>query len=1194
MHRKKFDYSIKLFIILILITAVDTIAIADASLGLTSSSDVFTNFELTRDSIDSSTDLIDDFDENLTISDEGATPTGSTYKLHTHYSGTRNWCDAEKRVWDTDDDDLCWAATASNVLYWTGWGIVDGMTNCDQMFAHFGDHWNDAGGVVKYGWQWWFYGYEPTSGAQVNKAGGGDFWSSTDFNNYYKSEYDDDEILEKIDEFLRAGYGLGLSIAYYDGSGNRHGHAITCWGFNYDTSYQKSDSRYYKGIWVTDSDDNKLFDLPIPGAPGSWAPNKLHYYAVSFSGGMWHLDGYSSKDWRLETVYALGAGPGIAPKVNAGVDKTGILEGSSVSFSGSYTNPGPASGHSYEWNFGDGSVVTGTKTPSHIFRDNGVYTVTFKVTDEHGDIGTDTLQVTVSNVAPTANAGSDKTVDEGATVSFSGSISDPGTQDTHSVYWNFGDSYTSSGTLTPSHVYNENGVYTVTLTVYDDDGGYDTDTLTVTVNNVAPSVGVNTGFLIDFEDLTHGQSLDAHYPGLIFSSGTYCYKGSNYNIGNYPPHSGSAIIANVGAGQITVEFDTPVSMVGAWFCTDSTTVYLNAYDSMGNLLASSNVFSGFGYTKFAMVEASGIDYVVFKDTANRWGLDDLMYSYGKDTYDEGDPVSFIGYYNDPGIDDTHTYEWDFGDGSTHDSGTLNPIHSYGDNGVYTVTLYVTDDDGAVGSGTFLVTILNVAPTVDAGVDLIADEGDVVLFAGSYFDPGILDTHIFDWDFGDGNSATGTLTPSHIYGDNGIYTVTLTVTDDDGGIGTDTLEVIVNNVAPSVDAGVDLEVNEGSELAFEGSFFDPGFLDTHTFDWDFGDGNFADGTLTPTHAFADNGIYTVTLTVTDDDGGVGVDTLTVTVYNVAPTAYIDSVYQIQWFNLEENVIIMLDSANFSGSSYDPGADDLTFTWDFGDGTPNIVSFYPNSPPSFPVEITEIVTHVYTEPGEYVVTLLVEDDDGGSSVAVLLIIVWGPQDLKRAVISQLESILTDDKCVDRHIKHIIKKIEYSIYDKFWINETHLNPKFGECAFNLELCAVKQLEIGMWMCGWCIFKLEKMIKCFTKKGWDTTWLGEKVIALHKAIDFLKSAILKVVKADELIVRVALEDAMNAEVDCDKFQRMYDKFILKALYKIAKATKALSYGCYSHAICHYKSAWIFLQQAMKFAFKDCHRHHKCRCHKH
>ena len=55
---------------------------------------------------------------------------------------------------------------------------------------------------------------------------------------------------------------------------------------------------------------------------------------------------------------------------------------------------------------------------------------------------------------------------------------------------------------------------------------------------------------------------------------------------------------------------------------------------------------------------------------------------------------------------------------------------------------------------------------------------------------------------------------------GTFTVTLTVTDDDGGVGSDTLVVTVNpaNVPPAVDAGPDQTVNEGSTVNFAGKLY----------------------------------------------------------------------------------------------------------------------------------------------------------------------------------------------------------------------------------------------------------------------------------------------------------------------------------------------------------------------------------------
>ena len=86
------------------------------------------------------------------------------------------------------------------------------------------------------------------------------------------------------------------------------------------------------------------------------------------------------------------------------------------------------------------------------------------------------------------------------------------------------------------------------------------------------------------------------------------------------------------------------------------------------------------------------------------------------------------------------------------------------------------------------------PVVDAGDDVAAQVGEAVVFGGSFSDPGVLDTHAPRWDFGDGTTIGDTLTPAHGYAQPGSYAVTLLVTDDDGGVGTDTLTVQVTGEA----------------------------------------------------------------------------------------------------------------------------------------------------------------------------------------------------------------------------------------------------------------------------------------------------------------------------------------------------------------------------------------------------------------
>jgi PKD repeat protein len=242
---------------------------------------------------------------------------------------------------------------------------------------------------------------------------------------------------------------------------------------------------------------------------------------------------------------------------------------------------------------------------------------------------------------------------------------------------------------------------------------------------------------------------------------------------------------------------------------------------------------------------------------------------------EGAAVSFSGYVRDPIASRSHTIGWEFGDGQTAE-GTLTPSHAYADDGVFSVRLQVTTSDGLTSTDSLVVTVGNAPPVVEAGPDQAADQGQPLAFAGAFVDPGVADTHTVNWDFGDGDTAFGTLNPLHAFAVPGSHVVRLTVRDDDGGEGSDTLTVTIANVAPTVEAGPDRVASPGVPVRFAGSFTDPGWLDTHEILWDFGDGSTATGTLTPEHVYTALGIYVVTLTVTDEYGGVGQDTLTVQV------------------------------------------------------------------------------------------------------------------------------------------------------------------------------------------------------------------------------------------------------------------------------------------------------------------------------
>ncbi|GAI96791.1 unnamed protein product, partial [marine sediment metagenome] len=142
-----------------------------------------------------------------------------------------------------------------------------------------------------------------------------------------------------------------------------------------------------------------------------------------------------------------------------------------------------------------------------------------------------------------------------------------------------------------------------------------------------------------------------------------------------------------------------------------------------------------------------------------------------------------------------SWSWNFGDGNT--SNQKNPTHRYTDNGMYTVTLKVTDDLGVTANKSHGITVLNVGPTADLNHDpAVPTDLQNVSFTDESVD---LDGYIasWSWDFGDGNISS-LKNPFHTYGDDGVYDVTLNVVDDDGASAVIQKQITVLNVAPSAD------------------------------------------------------------------------------------------------------------------------------------------------------------------------------------------------------------------------------------------------------------------------------------------------------------------------------------------------------------------------------------------------------------
>ncbi len=290
-----------------------------------------------------------------------------------------------------------------------------------------------------------------------------------------------------------------------------------------------------------------------------------------------------------------------------------------------------------------------------------------------------------------------------------------------------------------------------------------------------------------------------------------------------------------------------------------------------------------------------------------------------------------------------------------------------------MTLTVTDNDGASSTCTTTANITaepNEPPICDANGPYTGTVGQPVTFDGSgSSDPdGTIDSYV--WDFGDGSTDTG-VNPSHTYLASGSFTVTLTVTDNEGGTSTCTTTAEIGpaeNQPPVCDANGPYSGTVGQPVSFDGSGSnDPdGTIDSYA--WDFGDGSTDTGS-NPTHTYLASGSFTVTLTVTDNQGASSTCTTTAeigAIENQPPVCDANGPYS--------GTVGQPVSFDGSGSN-DPDGTIDSYAWDFGDGSTDTGS----NP-----------THTYLASGSFTVTLTVTDNQGASSTCTTTAEIQGTGD------------------------------------------------------------------------------------------------------------------------------------------------------------------------------------------------------------
>ncbi len=219
--------------------------------------------------------------------------------------------------------------------------------------------------------------------------------------------------------------------------------------------------------------------------------------------------------------------------------------------------------------------------------------------------------------------------------------------------------------------------------------------------------------------------------------------------------------------------------------------------------------------------------------------------------------------------DPLTYDWDWGDLTSHGT-TATPSHTFASGGNKTVTLTVTDPDGATGVATAAASPVappaNSAPTA-AITNRVCTNLVCSFDGGSSTDPDA-DTLTYSWNFGDGSPAATTSNPTHTYAAAGQKTVILTVNDGNAHTDTDQVTFTVTaapppNTAPT--ARITNATCTNLACSFTGSTSSDPDNDPLTYNWDFGDESTDATTQNASHTYAAAGSRTVTLTVNDGAG-----------------------------------------------------------------------------------------------------------------------------------------------------------------------------------------------------------------------------------------------------------------------------------------------------------------------------------------
>lgn len=722
--------------------------------------------------------------------------------------------------------------------------------------------------------------------------------------------------------------------------------------------------------------------VKLASSPSGGAISNANIAAPSLSGliqGVYQYqltvtdnDGGIGKDTVRITV---NAAANIPPTANAGADQTITLPTSTTTISGLSSTDPDGTIVSYTWVKLAGSPAGGTLATPNSATTNvsalqfGTYTYRLTVTDNNGAQGTDQMQITVNNapnIPPTANAGTDATITlpvNSTLLNGTGSSDPDGTIVSYSwthISGPSGSSITSPTASTTMVTGLTQGVHVYVLVVTDNNGSTGQDFVQVTVNPAVPPVNQPPVAVAGADQVitlpTNSVSLNG--TGSSDPDGTIV----------------SYLWTKIG-GPVSGTFGTPNA---------STTNYTGL--TAGVYSVRLKVVDNNGDSATDVLQITVNPAINVNPTANAGANQTITLPTNSTT--------LTGSGTDP--DGTITgYAWTQISGpnsagittpSSQNTGITGMIQ-----GIYVFQLQVTDNSGGTGTDAVQVTVnsapVNLPPTANAGIDQTTQlprDSVVVVGSGNDVDGTIAG---YAWTKISGPATFTIVTPTasttKITGlVVGVYKFVLTVTDNLGLTGKDTIQitVIAANVLPTANAGANIIITApANSTSFTGSGSDPDGSITG-YHWVQLTGPNTSTIASPNSANTNIsnlivGDYIFELTVTDNQGGTGTDQIQVTVLaaDILPTA-----------NAGANLAITLpiNSVTLTGSGQDVDGTIVSYQWQLVSGPvgSNFGSF--NAATTTFNNLTSIST---TVAGVYQVRLTVTDNNGGTGSDIVQITV-----------------------------------------------------------------------------------------------------------------------------------------------------------------------------------------------------------------